>query len=210
MRYLTATRVAASVGQGVALVFGGVGLFSLFFGHLGPISNPFLLLIGIFVWIGARREAGMVELKSSLGGVPVAHLMITHFRTLSPQDPLREAVAALLASSQRDFPVMDANVPVGLLSHSRLIAAVKQHGEDVLVGDVMEREFFSVQENESADRAMEELNSNASEVLLVLKDGRLKGLVTREHLRQVTLVRAALSGLPARSEPALPLERKAA
>jgi len=82
--YSRATAVAAGVGQGMAFCFGVVGLASLVFGHLGPVSNPFLLLIGLFVWVGARQEAGLVRLKNSLGSTPVKCMMIRDVRTLTP------------------------------------------------------------------------------------------------------------------------------
>ena len=50
-----ATDVAAGIGQAFALLLGVVGLF----------FNPFLVAIAIFVWIGARSEASLVQLKSA-------------------------------------------------------------------------------------------------------------------------------------------------
>jgi Zn-dependent protease len=64
MDYARATRIAATVGQGAALVFGAVGLF----------VNPFLLLIALFVWIGATQESAAVQARSALGGVLVEYL----------------------------------------------------------------------------------------------------------------------------------------
>ena len=48
-------------------------------------------------------------MKNSLGGIPVTRAMMTDFRTLSPGDSLTKVVAYILAGSQHDFPVMDAN-----------------------------------------------------------------------------------------------------
>jgi hypothetical protein len=53
MDYVQATQVAASIGQGLALLLGFVGLF----------SNPFLVFIALFVWIGAAGEAAIVQMK---------------------------------------------------------------------------------------------------------------------------------------------------
>lgn len=55
--YVRATQVAAVIGQGMALLFGLLGLF----------YNPFLVLIAVFVWLGAAEEAGKMQLSPNLG-----------------------------------------------------------------------------------------------------------------------------------------------
>ena len=72
--YVRATQIAATVGQGMALLFGILGLF----------SNPFLVFIALFVWIGAQQEASMVQMKYALGGIPVRQAMQTEFAALNP------------------------------------------------------------------------------------------------------------------------------
>ncbi len=53
--YSRATQTAAAIGQGIAVIFGFIGL----------LYNPFLLFIALFVWIGAAQEASMAQLKSA-------------------------------------------------------------------------------------------------------------------------------------------------
>ncbi len=94
--YVRATEIAATTGQVLALLFGFVGLF----------SNPFLVFIALFVWMGAAGEASMIQMRTALRGIPVSHLMMTDFQTLSDQDRLSSAVNHILAGSQQDFPVL--------------------------------------------------------------------------------------------------------
>src|SRR5512137_1095704 len=108
MDYARATRIAASIGQGMAFLFGAAGLF----------GNPMLILIAFFVWIGAAHEAAAVQMKSTLGGCLVREAMLTDFRTLSPRETLGQAVRLLLAGSQQDFPVVDNGQVVGMLSRA--------------------------------------------------------------------------------------------
>jgi len=54
MPFAEATRVAARIGQGMAVLFGFAGLF----------INPMLILIALFVWVGAEQEATAAEMKS--------------------------------------------------------------------------------------------------------------------------------------------------
>ena len=92
MDYTRATQLAANIGQGMAFLFGMLGLF----------FNPFLIFIALFVWIGAGQEAAMTQMKAALGGIPLERAMITDFRTLAPQDSLARAVELLL--SGRSWP----------------------------------------------------------------------------------------------------------
>jgi Zn-dependent protease len=58
MGRLPATEIAATIGKGMAFVFGIAGLF------LGPM----LIFIAIFVWFGAQQEAMLARRVSWLGG----------------------------------------------------------------------------------------------------------------------------------------------
>jgi Zn-dependent protease len=53
MNYLRATEIAASVGQGFAIVLGIIGLF----------YNSFLVFIAFFVFMGAQQEAAMARMR---------------------------------------------------------------------------------------------------------------------------------------------------
>ena len=107
--YVRATQIAAWVGQGLAVLFGLVGLF----------YNPLLLLIALFVWLGASQEASMAQMCAALDGIPVMHTMITDFRILRPDDPLARAVEHVRAGFQQDFPVVEGDRLVGVLHAPR-------------------------------------------------------------------------------------------
>jgi Zn-dependent protease len=55
--YVQATDTAATVGRGMAILFGVAGLF----------FNPMLILIALFVWTGATQEAQMVRAREAFG-----------------------------------------------------------------------------------------------------------------------------------------------
>lgn len=149
MDYTRATRIAASLGQGIALLFGLLGLF----------GNPFLIFIALFVWIGAAQESAMTQMKSALGGIPLADAMITEYRTLSPRDPLANAVEFLLSGSQQDFPVVDDDVVVGILTRTDLLTALAQRGEQAVVSDVMQRDFQTADPAEMIDVVLQRIQS---------------------------------------------------
>jgi len=185
MSYARATQVAATVGQGFAFIFGFLGLF-------GP--NPFLLFIALFVYIGASQEAALAQMKDVSRRFPVSSAMVREFRTLSENTTLEEAVDALLATSQHDFPVVDETGSVaGLLTRHDLIAALRKNDPGLRVGDVMRRDIPTVTTGtrfEDAFRIMQECNCPAVPVLDRMK--RLVGLLTPENVTELMMVHSAM------------------
>ena len=135
LEYSRVTQIAATLGQGMALLLGLIGLF----------TNPLLIFTALFVWIGAAQESGMAQVKSALAGIPLRRAMITDFRSLTPEDALSRAVDLVLAGAQQDFPVVSGSRVAGILTRSDLLVALRQRGEYTLVADVMRRDFLSAE-----------------------------------------------------------------
>jgi Zn-dependent protease/predicted transcriptional regulator len=183
--YARATQVAANIGQGFAFVFGFYGLYN---------TNPFLLFIAFFVYIGASQEAALAQMRDISRRFPVSSAMVREFRTLPVSATLEEAVDALLATSQHDFPVVaeDSNV-AGLLTRHDLIAALRKNDPALRVGDVMRRDIPTVTIGtrfEEAFRIMQECNCPAVPVLDRMK--RLVGLLTSENVSELMMVQSAM------------------
>jgi CBS-domain-containing membrane protein len=181
--YTRATQIAAYLGQGIAFFLGFIGLF----------SNPFLLFIALFVWIGAAQEASMAQVRSALGGIPVSRAMITDFRSLTPSDSLDRAVALVLAGSQRDFPVMADDRIEGIVTQKNLLEALAQSDQETSVGRVMDRSFQVVDSREMLESALARLRDCDCHTLPVARDGRLVGLLTMENVGEFLRIQAALS-----------------
>src|SRR5512138_3020015 len=192
MEYVRATQVAANIGQGMAFLLGFIGLF----------SNPFLLFIALFVWIGASQEASMVQMKDSVSGIPVTRAMLTDFKTLSPRDTLAQVVGLLLAGSQHDFPVVDANGTVmGILERDTFIHALSQRGQSVPVMDVMRRNVPSVDSYEMVETALMRLQESGAKTLPVVHGGQFVGLINSENITEFLMIRSALKAASQLPQP---------
>jgi Zn-dependent protease/CBS domain-containing protein len=185
LSYARATQVAATIGQGFAFVFGFMGLI---------IPNPFLIFIAFFVYIGASQEAALAQMKDVSRRFPVSSAMVREFRTLQENATLHEAVDALLATSQHDFPVVNETGNVaGVLTRHDLIAALRKNDPTLRVGDVMRRDIPTVTTGtrfEDAFRIMQECNCPAVPVLDSMK--RLVGLLTPENVTELMMVQSAM------------------
>lgn len=180
--YGRATRIAASIGQALALVFGFLGL----------IGNPFLLFIAFFVWIGAAQESSLVQVKAVLGGIPLRDVMLTEFHRLAPEDPLARAVDLTLAGSQKDFPVVEADKVVGILTQSALMKGLREGGESTPVATVMTTDFEVVHPSDMAERVLMRLQSSELRLLPVVRNGELVGLVNLENVGEFLQIQTAL------------------
>jgi Zn-dependent protease/CBS domain-containing protein len=186
MDYAVATARAAQVGK----------LFATLFVVLGFFTNPFLIFIGLFVWLGATQESMAAQMKGALDGIPVSQAMLTDFRTLAPNAPLSHAVELLLAGSQQDFPVVDTRGVLGLLTRQTLLEALAKGGDsDAMsrtVDSVMQREISVADAREMLDAALVRLQSAPARTMPVVANGALVGLLTMENVGEFVSVHSAL------------------
>lgn len=180
--YVRATQVAATIGQGFALLLGFWGLF----------ANPMLIFIALFVWIGAAQESSMVEAKAALGGIPLRHVMVSDFSWLDSDDDLGRAIELTLAGSQKDFPVLNQGQVVGILTQASLLKALQEVGREGRVGEFMTRSFEVAELHELAETVFRRLQSCECRTVPVLLGGRLVGLVTMENIGEFLSIRDAI------------------
>lgn len=185
MDYVRATQIAASIGQFVALALGFYGLLA---------HNPLLIFIALFVWMGAAQEASMVQMQSALGGIPVQQVMITDYDSLSPSDPLEKAIERIMAGFQQDFPVVEGDRVVGVLTRADLLKALAQQGRGGLVQEVMQREFQTAAPGEMLEGALSRLRESNCESMPVTEKGRLVGLMCSENVGEFLMIQSALNG----------------
>jgi hypothetical protein len=191
--YARATRLAASIGQFMAILFGLTGL---------AIQNPFLLLIALFVWIGAEAEAARVEERFLLKDARVRDAMLTEFHTLAPSDTLGYAADLLLAGTQQDFPVRTPGDHsfMGVLRRSDMLDGLSRAGRDAAVAGYMKAETSSVEAESPLNSAVALLREGGKPCLEVVDHGETVGLLTLENIGEFLMVRTALAERSSGSE----------
>jgi len=183
MPYPRATARAATVGKLFAGLFAVVGFF----------TNPFLMLIALFVWIGASQESAAAQMKGALDGISVSQAMITDFRTVAPTDPLSRAVELLLAGSQQDFPVADEGRVMGVLTRQALLTALARRTEHLRVVDAMDSDVPRADPLEMLEGALQRLQQSSVRTMPVVTRGELVGLLTMENVGEFVSINAALT-----------------
>jgi Zn-dependent protease/predicted transcriptional regulator len=178
------TRVAATLGQGLALVGGLYGITT---------SHPFLVLIAFFVFLGASAEAEAVETRAAGDGLQVSQMMVTNFRTIPVHATLADAVDLLLSGEQREFPVVDNGGRIeGILTRDNLIRGLSKLGPGARVSEAMTPSVPVVHPTLAFREALERLRSSRLPALPVVDPtGALVGLLTSDNIADLLMVQRA-------------------
>ncbi len=174
-----ATRIAARIGQGMAVVLAlSAFLFEPF--------NPMLVLIAAFVFFGAGQEAAYERGRAAIRGLQARSAMETKFETLAPQDTLERAAQLLLATHQHDFPVVDAWGRVaGVLNRSALLEALAAGGRETAVLEAMEREVLVIAPETPLEQVLGLLQGRPALPILVVGVGGLEGMITLDNFGEL-------------------------
>jgi stage IV sporulation protein FB len=184
--FVKATRIAASIGQGLAILAGVYGLFK---------PEPFLVLIALFVFLGAATEAAAVETRMAGEGIRIEQMMVTRFETIPIHARLRLAVDLLLSGEQREFPVVDNSGRVeGILTRESLIKGLAERGSESTVGEAMISPVPALPVGLEFETAVGRLRSSGLAALPVVgPSGELVGLLTMDNVSDLIMVRRAVS-----------------
>jgi Zn-dependent protease/CBS domain-containing protein len=170
--YSKATTIAIFIGQGLAWLLGLWGFM---------IGNYILVLIAIFVWMGAGHEGKQNNVKNVLSEIKVGQAMTRKPHVLFSTDTLERAVELTLSTAQVDFPVMDGtdNSLVGLLTEADLIKGLRAEGETALVKEFMHRQYPVTAPGDLLIKAQRQMTENRIHVIPVVdRNGAMVGLLT--------------------------------
>src|SRR5665647_2187072 len=125
-----ATKIAADIGKGFAIIFGIIGLF----------SNPFLILIALFIYIGASSESTAVKYSFLLQNVTVGDMMSSPVTTVPPSLPVRDVITMMYSSKHLGFPVVERDTLIGMVTLADVNRTSSIDREAMQVRDIMTRD----------------------------------------------------------------------
>jgi Zn-dependent protease/CBS domain-containing protein len=187
MDYGRATQIAARIGRLMAVLFGLLGLSA---------GNPMLVLIAIFVWLGAEAEAMQVQERWLLRAAHVRDAMRTEFHILSPFQSLSEAAELLIAGPQRAFPVVENRRVLGVLTHDAVVSGLMRAGGDARIGELDLAPAPTVGADTPLLPALGRLRESGAPCLLVQDRDETAGLLTSESVGEYVLIQTARSAGP--------------
>lgn len=177
-----ATRIAASVGQ----------LLAIFFVFFGFFSNIWLVFIGVFIYLGAGAEAALETTKSALAGHTVNDVLMKQFSRLSPGDKLEKAVQLLLNGQEQEFVVAEDGQVAGILTRKELVKGLSEHGQESPVSNVMRKDCLILSPGMPLSEVYQKLMSSRCSVAPVMEGGQLLGIVDKENIEELIMIEEAL------------------
>ena len=170
-----ATRIASMVGRVFAVAFIGYGVF---------FGQPFLALIGVFVYFAAGAEARNVEQQTRLRGITVGQVMRTRFWAMPQDTTVQGAVDELLRGGDHTVVVLQGGLPLGVLLREDLMNAVQAGTTTVPLASLPIRAVPAVQPGDSAHTSIQLLRTEGHALLPVISAGALVGVLEAENLAE--------------------------
>ncbi len=183
MDRVKATQIASNLGQLVAVIF-------FFFGLL---YNPFLALIGVFVFFGAFGENVMVQQLTLLRGYEAKDAMMTDITVLNPDDSLDSVIELILSGTERDFIVAnsDGHKPVGVVYNQNIIQAMKGKDGPLTVKDVMNTKFDIIAQSDELTDIYRKIQSEQKSFFPVTDGDRLIGAIDRTNINEFMVFKSS-------------------
>jgi Zn-dependent protease/predicted transcriptional regulator len=174
MGFIRATKVAAEVGRFMAIAMAILGLL---------MPNIWLILIALFVYLGAGEEERHVTLEGILNRFKVADIMTPNPICVKQDMPKQQVLNLMMKFKHLGYPVTD--------DFGRIVGVVTL--KDLLekpgntVGEVMSRKIVVVRPDATADKVLKlMMENNIGRLPVVDEDGKVVGIVTRSDIMRVT------------------------
>ena len=172
-----ATKIAADIGKGFAIVFGLIGLF--FF-------SPFLILIAFFIYIGASMESAAAKYSYLLHDVTVGDMMSSPVTTVPPTLPVSQVITMMYSSKHLGFPVVERDTLIGMVTLADVNRTTSIDREAMQVRDIMTRDPITLPPSAPVIDALKIMSARNFGRIPVVQDGKILGIVTRTDIIKVT------------------------
>lgn len=179
MSYVKATQYAAYIGKMFAFLMGIIGLF----------SNPWLILIAFFVYIGASEEEKQTTVTVSLEKYKVEDLMSKEVVSVPPEMTVEDLSNFMFEKKHLGYPVIKGNSLKGIVTFTDIRNVPAHERYAILVSDVMTKDVISLPLSANAAEAFKIMTMNNIGRVLIIENDAVKGILSRTDLvRSLTLL----------------------
>lgn len=177
--YRRATRVAAGLGQLIAIALGVYGVVN---------SHFILTLVAVFVFLGAGQESVETQARTVLDTLRVGDAYNKYALTLAVGDRVSRVVDYILTSYQPDFAVLQGRTLLGIVTRDDVLSALHSSTADVYVTEIMERRVPRVEAGRTLDQVRGQLQEVGARVAAVYESDNYLGLVSLGDIQEALAV----------------------
>ncbi len=181
MERIRATRIAAGLGQILAMGFIFLGLF----------YNPFLVFIGLFIFLGAQSEAEQTQTKSLLKGYTVHDALLEEIPEMAPETSIRAAAEHLLHTQNKYFLVKNDGKPAGTLGRDEIIRAIGNMDDNAPVRQAMRAEVMYLTVDMPIEEAWNKMQREKQSFALVGSEDEVLGALDTDNIAEFVMIRSA-------------------
>lgn len=189
-----ATEISAAIGRFLAIAMGLIGFLALAEG------GWILLLIALFIYLGASQEESQVQANVALGNLTARDAMTADVRTVAPGETVDAVVEAMMETRHLTFPVVEGDRVLGVVGLEQVGEIPRSERETTRVRDVMHEQVHRVEPTTPARDLLRPLGQGEQgRLVIVEEDGRFLGVISRTDL--VRLIRILQSGGSSKEAP---------
>jgi len=144
--------------------------------------NPFLIVIAFFIYIAASDEERQTTITQTLAGVRVRDIMTANLVTVPPSMTITRLIEVMFQSKHASYPVVDEGKLVGLISFQQVHEVPPNRRDDIMVGNVMNRDIEPVDADEQASDVFVKLAQMRQGSVPVVQAGEIVGIITQKDL----------------------------
>jgi Zn-dependent protease/CBS domain-containing protein len=170
--YGRATRIAANIGKGIAVVMAVFGFF----------YNFWLIFIAVFVYIGASQETQATEISIALEDLKVRDIMTPHVEFVSPDFTLHQFIDFIHTHKHSSYPVLEHDKLVGIITVMDLHNINREHQDTTSIRDVMHKEVLTISPDEPANTAFKTMIRHTNERMIVQENDKVQGILSWSDL----------------------------
>jgi CBS domain-containing protein len=175
-----AIQLSTDMGKGFSLAIICLGALQVFTGSL--IGGLMLILVGLYLRNMAYAGMEGFAISHALDNMKVRHVMIGEWVSVPPDIAVERLVADYIINSRmREFPVESDGKLLGTVALDNILALTEEKRKGSVVRDIM---IPATVENEispddSLSEAVRRMISRNINRLVVMEDGKMIGMVTR-------------------------------
>lgn len=189
-----ATQVAAAAGKGFSVLLMVLGGLQILAGSL--VGGLWLILIGLFLRNMAEGGYRDTLLRRALEGVRVRDVMVEDPITVAPELSVDGLVREyILHRGHKGFPVVQGDQVLGLVGLMQARSVREEDRASTRVSDVMipVEDDLCISPDAPLSLALQAMDRTGADRLLVLRAGRLLGLITRSGVLRFVELRRLLT-----------------